>query len=310
MTADPAGDQRLIGDYVALLRPSQWIKNLAVFAGPAFGLTLLDGLSLARAALVFAAFCLASSASYAINDTLDREADALHPTKRNRPIARGAIQPGSAVVFAVLLIGVAVGLSGVLLPLLATLTLVAHFVMILAYSLVLKRRVILDVIIIATGFVLRALAGAAAVEVYISPWLVIGTFTVCMFLGFGKRRCEIAVLSNAKEAGEHRSTLLRYTPELLTHLIAVTAGITIMTFILYTMDSAHQPPFPKEHLLYTLPLVVYGVFRYAMLTASGDSHGPTDILLSDRPLQGTVVLWALIAFGVIYEQQLRTWTGL
>jgi hypothetical protein len=132
---------------------------------------------------------------------------------------------------------------------------------------------------------------------------------ICMFMGFGKRRCELATLGNVDNAREHRRTLLRYTPELLNHLISVTAGIAIITFVLYTTDKQRPAPFPKEHLLYTLPLVVYGVFRYAMLTESGSLHGPTEILLKDRPFLGTIVLWGLIAIGVVYQGQLRGWLG-
>ncbi|MFQ5491596.1 MAG: decaprenyl-phosphate phosphoribosyltransferase [Phycisphaerae bacterium] len=297
-------------DYIQLLRPTQWIKNLAVLAGPAFALELFESQSLVNVGIAFAAFCLASSASYAINDTLDREADARHPSKRHRPVARGAIRPASAVLFGLVLLGGGMGLSLACLPLLPTVAVGAHFVLILAYSVALKRRVILDVIVIATGFVLRALAGAAAAGVFISPWLVICTFTICMFMGFGKRRCELAAFDTAVEAHQHRSTLLRYTPEFLNHLTSVTAGIAIITFILYTMDTtSHQPPFAKQHLLYTLPLVVYGVFRYAMLTESGRLTGPTEILLKDRAFLATVLAWAACAAAIIYEKQLLGWMG-
>jgi len=132
-----------------------------------------------------------------------------------------------------------------------------------------------------------------------------------MFMGFGKRRCELAALGNAEDAQEHRRTLLRYTPELLNHLISVTAGIAIVTFVLYTIDEnpKYHPHFPKHHLLYTLPLVAYGVFRYAMLTESGRLHGPMDIILKDRPFLATVVAWAALAVAVAYETQFRAWLG-
>ncbi|MHC4063488.1 MAG: decaprenyl-phosphate phosphoribosyltransferase [Planctomycetota bacterium] len=296
-------------DYIQLARPNEWVKNLAVFAGPAFGLRLLDPVWFGKAAIAFAAFCLVASASYAINDTLDREADARHPSKKHRPIARGAIRPITALVFGGVLAVGGVALSSALLPREATLLVALYFALIQAYSIALKNRVLLDVIIVAIGFVLRAWAGAAAVEVLVSPWLIICTFMICMFMGFGKRRCELATLGNVDNAREHRRTLLRYTPELLNHLISVTAGIAIITFVLYTTDKQRPAPFPKEHLLYTLPLVVYGVFRYAMLTESGSLHGPTEILLKDRPFLGTIVLWGLIAIGVVYQGQLRGWLG-
>ena len=285
-------------NYIRLMRPSQWIKNTIVLAGPAFGLRFLD----IRVAIVFAAFCLVASASYVINDIVDREADKAHPTKRNRPIAAGKVSAASALVWAVILFLVAAGGSYAALPRNAVAIVVIYFFLILAYSLFLKKRPILDVVIIAVGFVLRAVAGAEAVAVFVSPWLMICTFTLCMFMGFGKRRCELAIFTDKEEANAHRSTLLRYTPELLSHLTSVSAGIAVMTFLLYTMDvgsNAPAPPFAKQYLLYTLPLVVYGVFRYAMLIETGKYAGPTEILIKDKALLATCVLWAVCAMAII-----------
>jgi len=180
--------------------------------------------------------------------------------------------------------------------------LIIYFVMTLAYSLALKRRVILDVIIIALGFVLRAWAGAAAVEVVASEWLIACMFTLCLFMGFGKRRCEVVMLADEEDARQHRATLVRYTPDLLNHLITVSAGIAIVTFLLYTMDTTHSPaPFPKQHLFYTLPIVIYGVFRYAMLTELGVYSGPTEIVLKDRMLPVAIVAWAIAALAIAYQ---------
>ena len=293
--------------YLQLMRIREWIKNLVVFAGPVLGFKLFDLQSAWQAAACFLTFCLMSSSSYAINDATDYQADALHPHKRTRPVARGAIQPVAATVFGLALAALATGLGIVLLPLQATLLLAAYFVLILGYSSGFKRRIILDVIIIAVGFVLRAWAGAEAVGAETSPWLISCTFTLCLFLGFGKRRCELSAFSNAQQAGEHRATLARYTPELLNNLTSVSAGIAVVTFLLYTMDTTHRPPFPKEHLLYTLPLVVYGVFRYAFLVQSGRHTGPTEIFLKDRPLVGTILLWGLVAAGVVLENHWIGW---
>jgi 4-hydroxybenzoate polyprenyltransferase len=281
--------------YFRLMRPFEWVKNLVVLAGPAFALRLTDP----AVPLVFVAFCLVASAVYVINDIADRELDKAHPTKRTRPIASGEVAVGNAAFFALLLAAAALGLAS-LLPRIVLVLVAGYLVLMLAYSFVLKKRPILDVIIIATGFVIRAVAGALAVRVMVSPWLVACTFTLCMFLGFGKRRCELATLTNREEAGAYRSTLLRYTPELLNNLTSVSAGIAIMTFLLYTMDStpALHPPFKKEYLLYTLPLVAYALFRYAMLIESGRFTGPTQIFRRDRALVLTGVLWA-IAAGVI-----------
>ncbi len=289
-------------DYVDLLRPTHWIKNVVVFAGPAAGLKLLSLVSWMQTSVAFGAFCLVASANYAINDVLDREADARHPIKRNRPVARGAIRPASALILAAVLVVTAAAATTLSLNARVTGVLLLYFVLILAYSLALKRRVILDVIIIAIGFVLRTWAGALAVAVPTSEWLIACMFTLCLFMGFGKRRCEIAMIGDIREAGQHRRTLLRYTPDLLTHLITVSAGITVITFLLYTLDtSGHQAPFQKQYLFYTLPLVVYGVFRFAMLTELGVFGGPTEIVLKDKALLATIVLWALTALGIAYH---------
>jgi len=284
------------------MRPKEWIKNLAVLAGPVFALRA-DQAAMVSTAVAFGAFCLASSAAYAINDVLDRHADVLHPQKKHRPVASGVISPTGALVLAALLLSGSIWSCVAFLPLYCAIIVCAYFVINLAYSVSLKRRMILDVILIAVGFVLRATAGAAAIEVDVSPWLMVCTFTLCLFLGFGKRRCEISFFDTPEEASEHRATLLRYTPELLAHLISVSAGITIMTFLLYTLDRdpLNAPPFNKHHLLYTVPLVVYGIFRYAMLIQTGDWHGPMDIILHDRAFLGTIVVWVVLAVVIMTE---------
>jgi 4-hydroxybenzoate polyprenyltransferase len=295
-----------VRDYVHLVRPTQWVKNVVVFAGPAAGLSLSSGLAVTQAVLAFVAFCLVASATYAINDVLDREADARHPIKRARPVARGAIRPSAALGVACLLLVAAAVVTTLLLKNAAVAAALAlYFIMTLAYSATLKKRVILDVVIIALGFVLRAWVGALAVGVVTSEWLVACVFTLCLFMGFGKRRCEIAMIGDLNEAGQHRRTLLRYTPDLLNHLITVSAGIAVITFLLYTLDtSAHPAPFHKEQLFYTLPLVVYGIFRFAMLTEMGIYSGPTEIVLKDRPLLGAILLWAAVALVIAYQAAL------
>jgi len=303
--AAQAASTTRVGDYIALLRPAQWIKNVVVFAGPAAGLKLSSAQSLRQAVAAFIAFCLAASATYALNDVVDRTADASHPTKRLRPVARGAIRTSTAVVFSVLLAATAVLLTTLLLSTTVTVVLVAYLSLTLTYSLTLKRRVILDVIVVAIGFVLRAFAGSAAVGVPTSEWLIACVFTLCLFMGFGKRRCEIAMIGNADDIGQHRRTLVRYTPDLLNHLLAVSAGIAVITFLLYTLDTAgHPSPFQKQHLFYTLPLVIYGIFRFAMLTELGIYSGPTEIVLKDRAMLLAIVLWTICALVIAYQKDL------
>lgn len=298
-------------DLVELLRPTQWVKNVVIFAGPAAGLKLSSAVSVGQAIVAFVVFCLVASATYAINDVLDRKADASHPTKRDRPVARGAIRPPLALGMAFVLVSAGALLGTLLLNSGFTAVLLLYFAMTLTYSLFLKERVILDVIIVATGFVLRAWAGSLAVGVATSEWLVACVFTLCLFMGFGKRRCEIAMFGNINDAAQHRRTLLRYTPDLLNHLITVSAGIAVITFLLYTMDTgSHPAPFHKEYLFYSLPIVVYGIFRFAMLTETGVYSGPTQIVLKDRPLLGAILLWAVFALVIAYEAVLLGPDGL
>ena len=292
-------------DYVDLLRPHQWVKNVVVFAGPAAGLKLLSPDSFLQAVLAFGAFCLTASAVYAINDVVDREADASHPTKQNRPVVRGAIPPAVALTIGTVLFLAAILLAGAWLNRAVTTVLAVYFAQALAYSLGLKRRMILDVIIIANGFVLRAWAGSLAVGVETSEWLIACMFTLCLFMGFAKRRCELTMIGDADDARQHRPTLIRYTPILLNHLLTVSAGIAVMTFLLYTLDhSQGAVPFPKEDLFYTLPIVVYGVFRFAMLSELGVHAGPTEIVLKDKAMLGAILLWATVALLIVYQQTL------
>lgn len=299
-------------DYLDLIRPTQWIKNVVVFAGPAAALKLSSIASGAQAIGAFLAFCLVASATYAINDVLDREADARHPTKRNRPVARGVIRPPAALTTAGIFLAASVAITFLLLDNgRVTIVLLLYFAMTLAYSVTLKERVILDVIIVAIGFVFRAWAGSLAVGVETSEWLMACVFTLCLFMGFGKRRCELALIGDVSEAGQHRRTLLRYKPVLLNHLITVSSGIAIITFLLYTMDrGGPAPPFNKDYLFFTLPLVVYGIFRFAMLTEISAYAGPTEIVLRDRPLQGTILLWTAAALVIAYEKSLLGPEGL
>jgi len=291
-------------DWIALLRPAQWIKNVFLFAGLLFGgRALMEagrfGQAIGLACAGFIAFCLASSACYICNDVLDAEQDRLHPAKRFRPLARGVIPVNRALTVAAGLLALAVVVS-LLLPPTFLLTLLSYVALIGVYSLWAKRQMILDVVFIAAGFVLRALAGAVAVDVVVSPWLIVCTFTLCLFLGFGKRRCELAVMANREDAVQHRATLEHYTPELLSHYLSIAAAVAILTFLLYTMETTPPAPFPKQYLMYTLPLVVYGVFRFGVVIESGRVTGPVDVILRDRPFQITLVLWTIAAVVIVF----------
>ena len=290
---------RLAADLLISLRPDQWTKNLIVFAGLVFGEQLLEPGAVARAGGAFGVFCALSSAMYLVNDVGDRARDRLHPVKRGRPIAAGRVSQATAIGTAGLLIAGGVAAAYLLAPRLALLALIFVGVLIL-YSRVLRQVVILDVLAIAIGFVLRAVAGAVAVEVPISQWLLVCTLLLAMFLGFSKRRQEVDALG--ADATQHRPTLGRYTPQLLDQLVTVVAAATLVSYAVYTTGAETVEKFGTELLTLTIPFPIYGVLRYLMLvhdTASGT--GPSDILLRDRPLVVCVVGWALSVAIIIYR---------
>ncbi len=285
---------------VRLLRPHQWVKNLFVLAALVFGRRLDDLHSVTLALLGFLAFCLVSSAVYVLNDLHDREEDRLHPRKRHRPIASGQVTPNAA--WALLAALVVIGIGGAFaLGRNFGLVVFGYLVLQLLYTFVFKHAVILDVITIATGFVMRAIAGAVLIAVPISPWLVVCTFTLCLFMGFSKRRCELNAIADGS-AGKHRRTLEIYTPDLLNHMTTLTAGLAIVTFLLYTTDARTKEVFREsaELLIYTIPIVVYAVFRFAVLVEHGEVDGPTDVITRDRPFQAAIVLWVAAVLTIIY----------
>lgn len=302
--------------WLRLMRPHQWVKNIFIFAGLIFGRRLFDEqmwLNIVLVCLGFLALSLVSSLVYVINDLHDREEDRLHPRKKNRPIASGEVSVSEALMLAGGLL--VVGLGGAFaLDVGFGIVAAAYLVLQLLYTFVFKHQVILDVISIGVGFVLRAVAGAVLVHVPISPWLVLCTFTLCLFMGFSKRRCELNALDHPEghPAGKHRKTLFVYTPELLTHMITLTAGIAIVSFMLYTTDGRTKEVFGggeigrfgAQALLYTLPFVVYAVFRFAVLVEHRLVDGPTDVLLKDRPFQIALVCWTIAATLILYRTEM------
>ena len=295
-----------MNDYIRLLRPSNWSKNVFVFVPLVFSGKLLGEVrqvlwAVLAAVLGFVCLSLASSAVYAFNDIIDREADKLHPQKRSRPIAAGRISVGQAGILSAVLGAVAI-LSSFLIARWLGLVVLAYIVLMILYSVALKRLIILDVIVVATGFCLRAVAGAVVVAVDISPWLIICTFALCLFLGFGKRRGEIALLGENGEA--FRQTLGGYTPELLGHMVDVTSGLAIVCFLLYAMDDRTEAIFGTNSLVYTTPFVLFCVFRFSALMQKGQYSDPVRLILADRPFQISLALWALLCAWIIYGANL------
>ena len=307
----PEIDWRFDMKFLQIMRPTHWTKNLFVFAALLFGRKLIGSsdevfLALASAFGGFVCFSLASSAIYIFNDIIDRKTDLLHPEKRKRPIAAGIVPVGSAVIMSVLCAAAAIVGSFMLALSFATIILI-YIAMMVFYSLLLKRMMILDCVVISIGFCLRAVAGAIVVGVFISPWLIICTFALCLFLAFGKRRSEIAQLNENSES--FRSTLAGYTPELLAHMLDVTSGLAIVCFLLYTMDSRTFRLFGTNNLVYTTPLVLYCIFRFSALVQKGRYSGPVQFILKDLPFQIGFLLWVLACAAIIYGNKLEISLG-
>jgi 4-hydroxybenzoate polyprenyltransferase len=285
------------------LRPKQWTKNLLVFAGIVFAQHASDPALLLRAAAGFVAFSLLASSVYIVNDLKDVEADRLHPKKRHRPIASGALSPVVAwTIVPVLLLIVAVIAAWLGFGFL--LVLAAYLASNVAYSFGLKHQVILDVFLIASGFVLRAVAGVellkpVAPETQLSAWLLVCTFFGALFLAVSKRRREQANAGTL--ASDQRAVLASYTPELLDRMLTITAACTLMSYALYTIWPATVAKFGTEALMVTVPVVAYGVFRYLHLVRVSEmSEDPSLVLLADRPIQLTVITYVAITVWILY----------
>jgi 4-hydroxybenzoate polyprenyltransferase len=285
------------------LRPKQWTKNLLVFAGVVFAQHASDPALLLRAVAGFVAFSLLASAVYVVNDLKDVDVDRLHPRKRHRPIASGALSPAVAwSVVPVLLVIVAALCSWLGFGFM--LVLAAYLASNVAYSFGLKNQVILDVFVIASGFVLRAVAGVellkpVAPETQLSSWLLVCTFFGALFLAVSKRRRE---LTNAGHlASDQRAVLATYTPELLDRMLTIAAACTLMSYALYTIWPATVAKFGSEAMMVTVPVVAYGVFRYLHLVrVSESSEDPSLVLLADRPIQATVLVYVAMTVWILY----------
>jgi 4-hydroxybenzoate polyprenyltransferase len=271
------------------MRPKQWIKNLFVFAGLAFAGKVTDATDVALALATFAAFCLASGATYLLNDVRDAEADRHNPRTASRPIARGDLSPALALTVAALAAAAALAIGALVNW--QTLAVLGGFVVLqLAYSHGLKHVLFLDVMAIAAGFVLRAAAGGLAINVPISSWLLLCTGLLAIFLGFTKRRAEAVALGGSDQPG--RPVLDHYSVGLLDELIAVVTPSTVVVYAIYAVTGAQT-----HWMLMTLPFVLYGVFRVLFLIHHGGrmTEEPAVIVYRDRPLLACVVLWGVCA---------------
>jgi len=279
------------------MRLRQWSKNIFIFAALVFDKQLFVIDSLLRTLAGFALFCLISSSVYIFNDLADIEADRQHPEKKNRPIASGKLPIGVAWTAGILLVAVTLVFGYILAPAFAY-VIGLYFIINMAYSKWLKHIPIIDVLIIAAGFVLRVGAGVTLINVErFSPWLYVVMTLLSLFLGFGKRRAELALL--AQGAGSHRKVLEGYTLPLLDQYIMIVSGTTIVAYSLYTFSA---PNMPENHsMMLTIPFVVYTIFRYLYLIEIKHAGGaPEEVLLSDRPFQAAMILWGLTVLAVFY----------
>lgn len=279
------------------MRPKQWTKNGFIFAALVFDVKAFDLYYLARTIAGFALFCLISGVVYTLNDLVDIEKDRAHPRKRHRPLPSGALSPRFAKIGATIIAVGALGVGAWLSPGFA-LILGGYLLLQVGYSFHFKNVVLLDVLAIASGFVLRVAAGAPLVDAEnFSPWLYICTTLLALFLALGKRRGEKVLLGD--EAGNHRESLNHYTLGLLDQLISLVTSSTIVAYALYTFSA---PNLPENHLMMlTIPFVIYGLFRYLYLVhAKGVTLAPDEVLLTDRALQVDLLLWGLSATGILY----------
>jgi 4-hydroxybenzoate polyprenyltransferase len=289
----------MLRELLSAMRPRQWAKNVFVLAPLVFARRLDDPAVLGRALLAFAAFSLLASAVYLFNDIRDRAEDRRHPRKSRRPIAAGRLPVPAAATAAALLaaaaLALALALGGAFVA-----VLVAYLVTNLAYSLGLKRVVIVDVMVLSAGFVLRVMAGGVAVGVEVSAWLVLCTSFLALFLAFSKRRHELILL--AGEATEQRRVLSHYSPAFLDQMINVVTAGTVVAYAVYAISPETAEKFDTRNLIFTMPFVLFGIFRYLYLIYQRPSErNPTEAILGDRPFLINILLWVASVIWVIYR---------
>jgi len=280
------------------LRPKQWVKNFFVFAGLLFSLNILNLPFLFKTVLAFFIFCFLSGAVYLLNDLADREKDSHHPIKSKRPIASGRLSVAYTRAAFAFFIAFSLGLA-YFLSLKFFFVALFYFMLQVAYTFYLKNIVIMDVFSIAFGFVLRVVAGAVVISVEVSSWLLTCTILIALFLGLSKRRHELVTLEGV--AKKHRKVLRKYSPYLLDQMISVVTASTVVAYALYTMAEETVTKLGTKKLIFTLPFVIYGIFRYLYLIhQKGEGGNPEHILVKDKALMINILLWILVVSLILY----------
>jgi 4-hydroxybenzoate polyprenyltransferase len=288
----------IVFEIVKSLRLKQWIKNLIIFAPLIFSENVFDTILLLKSVFAFVAFCLVSGAAYILNDIKDLEEDRLHPLKSRRPLASGRLKKSLALFTFFFLVIISL-MGAFLINISFCIALGVYLVLQVSYSFWLKHVVILDVFLIATGFLIRVIAGGLVIEVQLSPWLFICTILLALFLALSKRRHELILLNES--AGIHRPILKEYNPHLLDQMIAVVTASTVISYCLYTISSETIEKFGTRNLIFTVPFVLYGIFRYLYLVHQKNEGGSPELLIiTDKPLLIDVFLWIATAILIIY----------
>jgi 4-hydroxybenzoate polyprenyltransferase len=290
----------MLKEVIISMRPNQWYKNLVIFVGIVFSLNLLNLNLWIETISAFVIFCILSGSIYLINDVIDIEKDKSHPKKRERPIASGKLKATNALLFAIILI--TIGLVIAYLINLNFLVISLVFLLLdLFYSLYLKQIIIVDILVISTGYVIRAIAGCLAINVFVSPWLIICTFLLALFLAIGKRRHELVLLG--EEATNHRKILDSYSTEMLDQMINITTTALIMSYSLYTFFTG------KIYMMITIPIALYGLFRYIFLVHAMNMGGEPEMLFKDKGMLVSMTLWVILVVLILYSGAIFRFLG-
>ena len=281
----------MLKELIISMRPKQWYKNLILFVGIVFSHNLFSFSMWFDIISAFTIFCMLSGGDYVINDILDIERDKRHPTKRKRPIASGRLKKSHAILFATILIILALSGSYLINSLFFVVS-IMFFLLHNAYTLFLKHIILVDVLTISTNFVIRAVAGCLAISVLISPWLIICAFLLALFLALGKRRHELVLLGEAAKG--HRKILEEYSTEMLDQMIGITSGALIISYSLYTFLA------DDSYMMLTIPFAVYGLFRYLFLVHAKSFGGETEMIFKDKGMMLSMVLWAVLVVLILY----------
>lgn len=277
-------------ELIISMRPQQWYKNFLIFVALVFSQNLLNLHMLKLSILGFIAFCMASSSQYLLNDIIDKEKDQKHPKKSKRPIASGKLPINIATFSALLLLILALLLS-YSINIIFLCAVIFYLTLNFIYSIFLKEIVLMDVLTISIGFVIRAVAGAFAIGVAISPWLILCTFLLALFLALGKRRHEMIILGNV--AKEHRNVLKLYSKDAIEHMLSITTSMTIISYSLYTFSESLE-------MMITIPVVIYAMFRYLLRVYTENFGGETELIFKDREILVSIVIWVMLVICILY----------